>query len=103
MPRDSFASSNALFPRKTVYDIAGVHLGARDLFAAFLRVGLPDASRLDWLLRLTSACWLLLVTSRQAWGAKAFERSREKRRNLIGVAPLDVAPMQHVYGLAVTE
>lgn len=50
----------------------------------FYRTGWPMAGRLP------------VLNYRLARGAETFEHSLKKRRNLRGVPPLDVAPMQHV-------
>jgi hypothetical protein len=47
--------------------------------------------------------FLSILSYRQAWGAETFEDFLKKLRNFLGVAPLDVAAVQHVQGLAVTK
>jgi hypothetical protein len=47
--------------------------------------------------------FLSILSYRQAWGAETFEDCLKKLSNFPGVAPLDLAAVQHVQGLAVTE
>jgi hypothetical protein len=47
--------------------------------------------------------FLSILSYRQAWGAETFEDFLKKLRNFPGIAPLDVAAVQHVQGLAVTK
>jgi hypothetical protein len=47
--------------------------------------------------------FLFIVRDREAWGTETFEDFLKKLRNFQRVAPLDVAAVQHVQGLAVTE
>jgi hypothetical protein len=66
------------------------------------------SSTTAWLLwfgfaRSRMTLFLSILGYRQAWGAEAFEDFLKKLRNFPGVAPLDVAAVQHVQGLAVTK
>ena len=48
-------------------------------------------------------CYYPFSSHGQARGTETFEHVLKKFRNLRGVAPLDVTPVQHVQELAVTE
>ena len=47
--------------------------------------------------------FLSILSYIQAWGAETFEDFLKKLRNFQGVAPLDVAAVQHVQGLTATK
>jgi hypothetical protein len=47
--------------------------------------------------------FLSILSYRQAWGAETFEGFLKKLRNFARIAPLDVAAVQHIQGLAVTK
>jgi hypothetical protein len=67
--------------------------------------GSSTTARLLWFgfAKSRMTLFLSILGYRQAWGAEAFEDFLKKLRNFPRVAPLDVAAVQHVQGLAVTK